>query len=232
MTLVSPNEELNRLLRKHGIQIVVDPGKIYPRKTASNNAITAKAAPKKAIEDFCALLASELAPYPAEFFQQLGLERIVLCRDLRRDGTDYGGLSEYDTDTIHFEITQGKDLKHYQSSKIHHELFHFIDYRDDATIERDDAWEKLNPSGFKYDANRSGFWGFDDKNAGFLNTYSMTAVSEDKAEIYGHLAVRAEQLEERALTDKVIRRKIQRMKELVRAYCPKLDDEFWNGLRD
>lgn len=231
-TLVTPNEDLNRLARKWGIQIVVDPGKIYPRKTASGNAITAKAAPKKAIEEFCAILARELAAYPDEFFRQLELERMVLCRELRRDGAEFGGLSEYDTDTIHFEITQGKELKHYQTSKVHHEIFHFLDYRDDATIDKDDAWDKLNPSGFKYDSARSGWFGFEEKNPGFLNTYSMTAIGEDKAEIFGHLAVRAAEMETRAGKDKVIRRKIDRMKELVRSYCPQLDDAFWDRLDD
>lgn len=231
-TLVTPNGDLNKLARKWGIQIVVDVGSIYPRKTASGHTIDGKTAPKKSVEEFCALMAAELAAYPDDFFRQLELERIVLCRDLRRNGDEFGGLSEYDTDTIHYEITQGKDLKFYQSSKIHHELFHFIDYRDDADIDRDESWEKLNASGFKYDANRSGWWGFEEKNPGFLNTYSMTAVGEDKAEIYGHLAVRPGQMEERGVKDKVVRKKIQRMKELVKKYCPSLDDEFWKALAD
>ncbi|MBI2900315.1 MAG: zinc ribbon domain-containing protein [Planctomycetes bacterium] len=229
-SLEAPDADLERLLRKHDIQLVTDASKYYPVKTASGHTLEARAVPRKTVERFCKILARELARYPAEFWRKLRLERIVLCRQLKRSGTGYGGLSEYDSDTIHFEITEGWDVGRFMTSKVHHELFHFVDYRDDLTIEKDDAWEKLNPTGFKYDAAKGGFGGFDQTQKGFINTYAQSGLCEDKAEIYAWLVAYPKGMEARGENDEVIRTKAARMKELVRAYCGELDDDFWASL--
>lgn len=228
--LVAPNADLERLCRKYGIQLILSVDRFFPVKTAGGTVATARNAPRKKIEEFCDVLARELAKYPEELFRRLQLERIILCREMKRDGVLYGGLSVYDFDGIVFEISEGWDLPHFIASKVHHELYHFIDYRDDLTTERDDEWAKLNEPGFRYDPKKQAYGGLDNTQKGFLNTYSHTGVGEDKAEVFGYSVAAPAAVRERAEHDPVLKRKAARMRELARAYCQELDDDFWARL--
>ncbi|GEM_PF-826216 len=229
-TLWPPHEKLARLCRRLGIQVVTDVSRHYPVKTASGHTIDGKTAPQDKIDEFSELLAAELARYPEELFRKLHVERIVLCTEMKRDGVVYGGLAEYDSDTIHFAITEGWNLENFMRAKAHHELFHFLDYRDDLTSEKDDAWEKLNPEGFRYDPKKTGYGGLDDSEKGFLNKYSHTGVGEDKAEVFAYSVSAPKAMRERARRDPILKSKIARIKELARAYCAELDDAFWEAL--
>lgn len=228
-SLAAPDADLDRLSRQYGIQVIADVSRHYPLKTASGHKVHGHPAPAKEVGDFCRLLAKELAKYPEELLRKLQLERFVLCRAMERDDVRYGGLSEYDSDTIHFEITEGWNIEHFMVSKIHHELYHFIDYRDDLTTEKDDAWEKLNTRGFAYDPKKKAYGGLDDKDKGFLNSYAQTGVGEDKAEVFGYLVTCPKVVIARGEKDPVLAKKIARMKELAKSYCGALDDGFWQA---
>lgn len=228
-SLSAPNADLDALCRKFGIQVVADVSRHYPVTTGSGHKVSGEQASQKTIDQFCALLAKELAKYPEDLLRKLQLERFVLCRAMTRDGVRYGGLSEYDSDTIHFEITDGWNLEHFMASKIHHELYHFMDYRDDLTTEKDDAWTALNERGFSYDPKKPAYGGLDDTQKGFLNTYAQTGVSEDKAEIFGYLVTCPKAVGARAGKDPIVAKKVARMKELARSYCGAIDESFWQA---
>jgi hypothetical protein len=68
----------------------------------------------------------------------------------------------------------------------------------------------------------------DDTLPGFLNSYSMTGVEEDKAEVFANLLVSPGLVSQRARQDSVLRFKVQRMKLLMWRFVPELDLEFWS----
>jgi len=55
----------------------------------------------------------------------------------------------------------------------------------------------------------------------------MSAVQEDKAEIFSHMIIQYEKLEQLSRTDVFLRKKIDRMKDLLRAFSPEFDQGFW-----
>jgi len=119
----------------------------------------------------------------------------------------------------------------------HHEVFHLIDYRDDGVVTRDPAWEALNPPGFKYAgggraalADPAMTTDPTDKVPGFVTGYSTSAVEEDKAELFAFLVVHPAYMAKRAATDPVIRAKVARMKALLAAFCPAVDEAYWARL--
>ena len=62
---------------------------------------------------------------------------------------------------------------------------------------------------------------------GFLNRYAAGGVEEDKAEVFAHLMVEPKEMKDRAGKDKYMRAKIDRMKELLREFSPRADEDFW-----
>lgn len=222
-----PHEELAKIARKHEIQIVTNAGPIYPVKCASGNVITGARATDRELVAYCEKLARELAKYPEPALRRIGVERLVLASNVRMNGNKVGSVADAERDTIHFEVRDGAEIGLFFEETVHHELFHFLDRRDDGSSTADPEWEKLNPPGFRYDPTITPSGRFEDDLQGFLNTYSQTAVGEDKAEIFGQSMVRSRALAARAAKDAVIARKISRMRELVREFEPALDEGFW-----
>jgi hypothetical protein len=117
---------------------------------------------------------------------------------------------------------------------IHHEFFHIIDYKDDGQVYKDEAWAALNPKDFKYgDGGKnwqkegSSTTALTTKYPGFLTHYSTTGVEEDKAELYAHLIVHPAIVNERMKTDAVLSAKVARMKALLKAFCPDMNEAWW-----
>lgn len=220
-SLVAPDADLETWARKFGVRIVTDVSKIYPMKSGGER-LVGKNAPADAVKEYCTFLAKELARYPEEVWEQLQLERIVLCTNLFGGSMRRGALCEYDTDSIHCDVLEGKAQKDYPPGVLHHELLHMMDMRDDGSTGADAAWEGLNASGFKYAPRKSGT-PFD----GFASEYAMTSVAEDKAELYASLVVRPKWAADRAAKDAVFGKKVERMKARLKAWCPKLDEKFW-----
>ena len=54
-----------------------------------------------------------------------------------------------------------------------------------------------------------------------------TGVEEDKAELFAQLVVNPAHVKDRAKTDFVLKAKVVRMKSLLKAFCPDMNDEFW-----
>jgi hypothetical protein len=138
-------------------------------------------------------------------------------------------------DDLYYDVVCGSHSELYVRAVIHHEFFHLLDYKDDGKLYSDPAWSALNPKGFKY--GRGGARAQDDAlgslltdaKPGFLNSYSTQGVEEDKAEVFAYLIVRQGLVEARVKKDDVLAAKVRRMKDLMRSFCPKMDEGFWKA---
>jgi hypothetical protein len=105
-------------------------------------------------------------------------------------------------------------------------------------IDTDPGWAALNPPEFRYggggraalsDPNVA--WDRPAPTPGFVSRYSTTGLEEDKAELFAFLVAHPRKLAERAGSDAVLRAKVERMKAQLTAFCPAVDDQFWQRVK-
>ena len=114
--------------------------------------------------------------------------------------------------------------KHFERV-LHHEVFHIINegYKN---FFKENEWKKFNSSKFKYAkcstcSDRLGL-SLLDNNKGFLSEYSMSTPSEDMAEVFSFLITRREKIENMALKNYILKKKIIYIKNNLL----KIDDQF------
>lgn len=228
-------EKLKKIATVYKIEIVTVAPR-FPVKTTYGK-INGKSADRKSLESFAVLFATEFSLYPPELVKRSWLKRVVFCTDLSLAGQQSGALADLEHYTLYLECIRGALGKRFLRRSIHHEFFHLIDYRDDGSVYQDKSWEYLNPRDFKYGSG--GYSAQDlpetavltDKFSGFLNHYSTTGVEEDKAEVFAHLVVNPDYVEDRAKEDHVLKAKVERMRDLLISFCPDMDEEFWEKVR-
>lgn len=227
--------ELEKVATAYKIEIVGAAPR-FPVKTTHGN-IDGKSADRKTLESYAALFAPEFMLYPPDLVKRSQLKRVVLCKELSFDGQRRNAIPDYEHDTLYLDVSRGAYSKPYLRKVIHHEFFHIIDYRDDGSVYQDKRWEVLNPAKFKYgsggrtvqDLQKTSV--LTDKFPGFLNHYSTTGVEEDKAEVFANLLINPAYVEDRAKKDRVLKAKVERMRDLLFSFCPDMKEEFWEKVR-
>lgn len=136
-------------------------------------------------------LATTLLAYPHSFLRAARIEKIALCRKLVDAAGDpasapapehIAGLAEGAARRLMVNLDH-HDLAHADAT-LHHEIFHLFDQ---ATApggdhQRDPAWERINPRGFRYGDPASA-----SIEAGFVNDYARTSAAEDKASVFEYV---------------------------------------------
>jgi len=182
---------------------------------------------------FLALLVHEYSIYPPEFFRATRLEQIVLCTGLTFESEPRGAIPDFAHNVLYFDVDSGSFDQFYQRRGLHHELFHVVDWIDDGQLYKDEAWRKFNPDSFHYGnggaalQNDSSSGNLRVDVPGFLSSYSMSGVEEDKAELFSFLILAPKFVGKRTQTDGVLANKAARMKGLLLEFCPQMDDSYW-----
>lgn len=200
------------------------------------------------------IVVEEISLYPKEAIEKTRIEQVVLCTNLmtgkkRAGGTLKVGL--HYVDTLFIDISSFSRNEMYGRRTLHHELFHAIDFRDTWNGFVDADWMKIQGEDFAYEfdaaAQMHRYMGrnpqevqpreFDDPykrmtvheshTPGFITDYARYSTSEDKAEVFCYLMVSYAHVMERCEQDAILKRKVERMKELLHTYIPELDEAFW-----
>ena len=201
------------------------------------------------IESYWPLFSTEWNVYPTELMAKTRMKHIILCQGLAYEDPilsepqprtalpDLGYTSPPDhqppDNHLYIDVKSGRHDELYVRAVIHHEFFHIIDWVQDKSFDKDDAWRALNPTGFTY-----GMGGETEQEnpltsdrtvevPGFLNQYSRSGLIEDKAEVFAYMVVDPQYMAERAMRDDIIRKKMHTMTTRLREFCPQLDDQFW-----
>ena len=188
-------------------------------------AIDGRAAAKVDVASYATLFAFEWSLYPPQPVEKTRLKRIVFCKDLTFAKQRRTAVPDFEHDVLYFDVVRGREDDRYARKVIHHEFFHLIDLRDDGKLYEDERWASLNSKGFKYGSG--GAMLQDDPTVtttgravpGFLNRYAASGVEEDKAEVFRDMMVEPRTMARRAATDKYMRAKMDRMKELLAAFA-------------
>ncbi len=193
-------------------------------------AITCEPSPFDDALESAVRIQRELKAYPTALFARAGCERIVLCTKLAYAGQLRAAIPDWENNTLYIDTQRGAKSPGYPEHVLHHEFFHLIDNADDGDVYRDDAWSALNPTGFRYgnggvNAQTTRNTGaLTDTIPGFLTHYATTGVEEDKAELYAFSFTHNDYIATRIRTDIALRAKVDRLKTLLRNFCPDAKD--------
>lgn len=174
------------------------------------------------------LVAAELAIYPPGFLRSVGVSRVLLCSKLSEAGLPIPSLPNYER-TLLLDV-EGSDA--FLRRVVHHELFHFVDFADDQRVGDDPAWRASNDPFFVYgDGGRfqrdPSSSHLTDALPGFLTGYAMSALEEDKAEVFAFMVVAPGRVKRIAAADRVVAAKVARIRMQMSAVRPALDASFW-----
>tara|TARA_Y100000590_G_scaffold234128_1_gene263702 strand:- start:2130 stop:2867 length:738 start_codon:yes stop_codon:yes gene_type:complete len=160
--------------------------------------------------------------YSSDFLKKINLKYVVLCENLSVSQINSAGVPNYSMRTLIIDI---KFSKKYFERVIHHEIFHLVNegYKN---YFKNSEWEKFNNSNFKYAecstcSDRLNL-SLLDKTEGFLTEYSMSTPSEDMAEIFSFLIIDKKKIENKALRDPILSKKISYIKKNI----IKIDQNF------
>jgi len=215
-----PNLEIYKNKSSNGIKYLraVKPFQIGLR----NDNVTCFNSKNEAIEKKFNLVEKNFNKYDSGFLKKINLKYIVLCENLTVSEISSAGVPNYKMRTLIIDIKFNK--KHFERV-LHHEVFHIINegYKN---FFKENEWKKFNSSKFKYAkcstcSDRLGL-SLLDNNKGFLSEYSMSTPSEDMAEVFSFLITRREKIENIALKDDILKKKIIYIKNNLL----KIDDQF------
>jgi hypothetical protein len=185
-----------------------------------------------------AALKEALREYPQAALRNSNIRRIVLLKHMQDEGVSTGSLSYYQDYAIYFDVVKASICFTCAVERIHHEIFHFVDWLDDGSIEEDIDWMQIIPDGFEYSNNSEAMQAdqqvavLTDELPGFINRYATSAMMEDKAEVFANLMVRYAVIMQMARNDIVLNHKIRLVKTIARRFCDDLDEQFWSRVRE
>lgn len=182
------------------------------------------------------LFRREFNKYPKEFIRESRLKWVVFVKDLSISGQLRTAVPDYKKEILFLDFARGTHSTIYQRHVIHHEFYHMIEeqFNGDAYW-KDPNWAKFNDKNFKYGKGgatvqgQSNVYELTHPKKGFINLYSMSALEEDKAEIFASLFVKAEsrKIAKCVKKDDILRKKVRYMKTFLFKCCKDMNPQYW-----
>ena len=154
--------------------------------------------------------------YPTSALAVAGIDHVAVCSEIvytKPDEVDHpAGVADPVSRGLLLSVKHFIADSSYHSAGeftvddiVHHEVYHLLENAHSrALMTEDPEWEALNPLAFHY----SNAMYTEPRQAGFVSSYAMTQVAEDKASVYGHLMAHPDDLCEMAKADEVLRAKL------------------------
>lgn len=183
------------------------------------------------------LLNEEFGKYPPAFLRKSGLKWAGLVKNLTVSGESHSAAFDYLERALLFDVRQGSRNKLYLRYTLHHEFFHLIDFVM-MSDQLDQRWLALNPAGFHYRTNvgmrDSGTVMLDHPQTGFVTTYAISSIHEDRAEIHAALFVREHyrDLVRIMQKDSVVRRKVSYIVQMLHRIDPAINEAYFQRLHE
>ena len=177
---------------------------------------------EKNIEKKLPIIKKNLNKYSSIFLNKINLKYIVMCENLSVSQIRAAGVPNITTRTLVVDIKFNEE--HFERV-LHHEIFHMINdsHKKKFLFEE---WKNFNNSEFKYAkcstcSDRLGL-SLLKENKGFVSEYSMSTASEDMAEVFSFLITDKKKIENKALKDPILNKKILFLKKNIL----KVDENF------
>lgn len=180
------------------------------------------------------ILLEEYQKYPDGFFQKIGVDTIIVCRDLHFETQERAAIPDCYNNSLLLDGNFAKYDTNYLRHVMHHELHHCTEFAIwGSTYYEWPEWEALNADTFLYGAGGATAYLVDNMDKdyytlchpkpGFCSPYQMTGEEEDRCETMALLMTdsRRDQFFEYALTDAIVFDKLQLIIELL--------NDFWGN---
>ena len=152
------------------------------------------------------------ARYPTDVLAASKIAHVAVCREIvyakERQIEHPAGLADVHGRGLLLSVKYFLDRTYHGGGDFtvdaiaHHEVFHLLEHElMRAEMDDDPEWRLHNPMGFEYAASMK----TEARREGFVNSYAMTAPTEDKASVYEYLMAHADDLCELAKTDETLR---------------------------
>lgn len=223
-------ERLAKMAIDFGIEIeVVSKSVTYSRPGYK---VRAEAVSNLLLGKYVDLFETNWRRYPRTIFIRTKLGKIVIGAKVKVQDQPRAALPEFNLGWFWLDADTGVRVPEYGRQVLHHDFYHMIDEWDSPDKRTDKVWEALNAPTVKYG---KGGWYAQKGNTGalrtdlpgFLSEYSISAVEEDKAEIFSHLIVSPKFVADRIKADKVLAAKVKMLKKNLVAFEPALDENWF-----
>ena len=208
-----PNLEIHSSNSKNGIKYLkaMKPFEVGIK----DNSVSCFNSSEKEIEKKMPIIEKNLNKYTSTFLKKINLKYIVLCENLTVSQISAAGVPNPKTKTLLIDIKFSE--KNFERV-LHHEVFHMINetHKKKFFYEK---WKNFNNSEFKYAecstcSDRLGL-SLLKENKGFVTEYSMSTPSEDMAEVFSFIMTNKEKIEDKALMDPILNKKILFIKKNI-----------------
>jgi hypothetical protein len=151
---------------------------------------TSDAADRRALERLAQVVVAALARYPAGVFDGWRVHDIALVKDLVVAGQRRRAMPDPAQDALIYADNGGPLCPAGMEARVHHELHHFVDFRQTGDYyQADPQWSGLNKGLIEYGRGGATAYGtgFDNRghpSPGLVSRYAAYGVEEDKAELF------------------------------------------------
>ena len=180
-----------------------------------------------ALLEYSRFLVKELREYPRDAFACAGIRKIILATPLLVRMEPRAAVPLPDIDALVLNPSPVFAREDYLARVFHHEFYHMLDGPRSARVLNEAAWREVNPAEFSY--GRGGgtaytslgdFFSIRSPTDGFITAYAMTAIEEDRAEVFSTLILMPKEVQALASQDRRLQLKIDLLKQHLRAMCP------------
>lgn len=193
---------------------------------ASAEAFTDSESDRQRLHRLLSVVLPGMERYPSAFFANVRLHNIVLVKELAVAGQRRLAMPMAEVDSVAYADNSAKLCPAGMEMRVHHEFYHFIDYREhDDYYHADPAWLAMNPAGLTYGKGGASFYGKNLQDVGHakpgvVSLYSSYGQEEDKAETFGWMMTPdyAARLDLYVMQDAHLAAKLRHMREQFRKY--------------
>lgn len=177
---------------------------------------------------------TELKKYPSGFFKDFnGMPLTIYLVESVPNNAFAGFTDKQFMNDIKITMVDSYSFPY----TLNHEIMHYIDAFLEIKMYPNNPYDEymsLNPEGFSYgNVNESYNYGYNSqiKGAYFLNSYSQSSVSEDRAEIFKHMITRVYKPAGMFDEGEVMKKKALIISEQIKTYFPSAKgSQYWDKI--
>lgn len=179
------------------------------------------------------LFINEWKKYPVDWIKNSHIAGIVLVKNLTVNDNFRAAMPDSESRLLYLVTSSNTN---YAQGVLHHEFYHLIEYNYFGSFYYNDpTWNSFNDPSFKYYG--SGQDAYTDNSyiekdhpvKGFVSSYALYAIEEDKAETYSYV-MRSNyyrKLLEWIKTDEILAKKINYLKQFMKDHSLEIDEDYF-----